>query len=100
MSVDVILYKVNKPTIRERDKIKGIHINDLNSDNNEDWEYKYFSQDDYNQNPTKFSEIMKFTQKVSMIRTITDYKRCFVDYGMPENIDVYGYSYGTYDIKQ
>ena len=99
MSVDVILYKVNKPTIRERDKINGIHINDLNSDNNEDWEYKYFSQDDYNQNPTKFSEIMKFTQKVSMIRTITDYKRCFIDYGMPEDVNMYGYSYGEYDIK-
>lgn len=99
MSVDVILYKVSKPTVREKNKIDGIHIDDLNLDNNESWEYKYFSQDDYDKNPTRFSDIMKYTQRVSMIRTITDYKRCFIDHGMPEDVNMYGYSYGEYDIK-
>lgn len=99
MSVDAILYKVDKPTVREKNKLNSIHIDNLNADSSGNWEYKYFSQDELDKEPSRFVEIIKYTQRVKMVRTVTDYKQCFIDHGMPADICGYSFSHGEYDLR-
>lgn len=90
MSVDILMYKVNKLTGDDMNVLRGQHIDNLDSLCNDDnWEYKAYSQDEIEKDPNRFSEILKYAKPIGMRRTITDYRQCYIDHGMPEDTKSY-----------
>ena len=91
MSVDILMYKVNKLTGDDMNVLRGQHIDNLDSlCNGDNWEYKAYSQDEIDKDPNRFSEILKYAKPIGMRRTITDYRQCYIDNGMPADIKSYG----------
>ena len=99
MSVDMIMYRVNKLAGRDLIALSNAHYDEIdNLCPDEDWEYKAYLKIDVDENPDRFSEILKYMRPMTLRRTITDYKQCYIDHGMPADTSFYSCSHHSYEI--
>lgn len=97
MSVSMIMYKVEKLDEDDRRMLNGGHIEEVACLDG-DWEYKFYSKEEVDRNPERFSEILKFARPVELRRTITNHRQCYIDHGMPEDVKYYSSSYRPWGI--
>lgn len=99
MSVSVIAYKVRRLADNELAKLKGTHVDELDTACTDgECEYKAYPAEDVEKHPERFAEIMAYVKPVEMRRTVVDHKQCYIDNGLPADAKYYSSSYRSWGI--
>lgn len=99
MSVDMIMYHVAKPTAKDMAVLKNAHYDDIESMcDDSHWGLKAYLKSEVDARSDRFADLIKYMKLVVLRRTITDYKRCYIDHGMPENVTSYCCSHRGHEI--
>lgn len=93
MSVDLIMYRLQKLNADDIQKITGMNIFDLNGI--DDCGLKAYSAQEV-ETGQMFERLKNLLVPVELLHTTTDYKGCFVAHGMPEDIQSYSWCYNSY----
>lgn len=97
MSVDMIMYEVQKLDEDDRALLKGTVVDEVECPD-EDWCYKFYPKSDVDRNPERYSEIIKCARTIELRKIVTDSKQCYIDHGLPVDAQNWSSSYTHWGI--